>query len=170
MTTIKLSLSGSGISAAIEELKAYKSRVEALQDELPKSLGESARAAADAGSSASVTVACKPNTLGGVSVVARGLAKWHYPSRQNPAEYWVSSAALEEFGFGVVGKGTHPKAAELGYGYDLAGHGDKGWWYTDEFGFGGNWSAGEPAKGYMKNAAEQVRSDVISRAKELISR
>lgn len=167
MTTIKLSLSGSGISAAIEELKAYKSRVEALQDELPKSLGESARVAADAGSSSNVGVSVKAKASG-VDVVARTTTvKIHEPSNVNPEAYPVPFASLEEFGFGIVGKGTYNRAVPLSWQYDKMNH--QGYFYWRENGVLMR-SAGEPAKGYMKNAAEQVRSDVISRAKELISR
>lgn len=165
MTEIKVKLSESGIGSAIQQLKSYQSRLNALESELPSRLGESAAAFANAGSSASVSVS-SVSTSSGAKVVATSGYAVHGPSRVNPDSYKVLYAALEEYGYGYTGTGTHPKAD--GWRYDVMGHGPDGWLYRD----GGSLvrTSGEVGKRYMFNAAERIRTQVASTAKEILAR
>lgn len=166
-TNIKVKLSASGISEAIAQLEAYKKRVSELETELPVALGKSAKEVADSRSSVAVAVSVAVRN-GGADVYARSTGRYHAPSRINGEEYMVYPATLEEFGFGITGKGTYPVAVPLAWVYDKSNHGEKGWFYRK----GGTLmrSTGEPARAYMRAAAEDVRTNVAAKARELMNR
>lgn len=167
-TNIKVKLSASGISEAIAQLEAYKKRVSELETELPVALGKSAKEVADSRSSVAVAVSVAVRN-GGADVYAKGVGMYHHcPSRVNGTDYYVSPATLEEFGFGITGKGTYPVAVPLAWVYDKSNHGEKGWFYRN--GDTLMRSTGEPARAYMRAAAEDVRTNVAAKARELMNR
>ena len=76
-------------------------------------------------------------------------------------------AKFIEFGTGIVGEEyPHPQANDVGWNYDVNGHGDNGWWYMANDGQY-HWTKGAPSKPFMHNTVVQLNSLVSGVAKEV---
>ena len=75
-----------------------------------------------------------------------------------------SYAMFVEYGTGIIGaENQNPQAAEVGYEYDVHGHGEHGWWYPAPWGSleadDGNmlaWTAGMAPRPFMFNTLQDL--------------
>lgn len=156
--TTGISIKTSGFDRVLSKYLSYSQALNNIKQELPDALARDGAAFGNSNSSVDVSVDVVHEVDSNATVRARGLLKRH-------ETYNVSSACLEEFGYGIAGKGTYNRAVPLSWIYDMNNHGEAGWFYR-AFGMS-CWSNGEPAKGYMKQAAELMRGEVEQKAKEL---
>lgn len=170
MRTIKIKLSRSGIDRAIAELREYRYKVASLAERLAEKLCDDGEHIA---------------LLETADIVMTGELRKSIMHDTNGKAGFVACkcgyAVFVEFGTGVVGRGNpHPDVAILGWSYDVNNHGELGWWYpTDEADTNPTkrkskngtlyaWTKGMPSRPFMYNTAEQMRSRIITTAKELL--
>ena len=147
------------ISSAVKELKRYKNWIALKETELRMRLAELGADVARIQFSGATydgvnDVTVRVDDTGSVAVIyAEGEA-----------------VAFIEFGSGAKYGYGHPKAEELGMGPgtypDNSGHWDneKGWWYEHD-----EHSYGNPPAMAMYNAAQRIREEISTIAKEVFS-
>lgn len=76
-------------------------------------------------------------------------------------------AIYVEFGTGARGsEASHPKSGELGYAYDVNGHGEDGWYFHNSETGKSGWTTGMPSRPFMYDMAMQLRKECESLAKQ----
>ena len=80
-------------------------------------------------------------------------------------------AIYVEFGTGTCtdrkGSGTHPKAQELGYQYDVNHHGEQGWYYFDDRRNRIRWTKWMRSRPFLFEASVELIDSLESTAKEV---
>ena len=78
-------------------------------------------------------------------------------------------AVYVEMGTGFSGsEAQHPKAVELGYSYDINGHGEDGWFfYNSETGKSG-WTTGMPSRPFMYDMTMELHKECQKLAKKYL--
>lgn len=74
-------------------------------------------------------------------------------------------AKFVEFGTGIVGKENPYPISIVGWKYDVNEHGEKGWFYFRDGEW--HWTKGLPSRPFMYNTANELRSIIVSTAKEV---
>lgn len=156
---IECTLSSASLANAAEQLRKYADSLKGKTEKLVQSLGEYGVERAnehlehdDTGETRSSIQYTHDGTSGTVSV--------------GGAAVWI------EFGTGVIankGNSPHPKRDEVGavpwgeYGHGL---GKRRWWFINRKGEK-KWTAGIPINPFMYMAAQDMRSEVLKKAKEV---
>lgn len=150
-------LSASSLAGLEKELRRYADSLESKASELASALGESTAASARAGvrsetGATAASITCVP-TADGCEVVASG-----------------DAVMFHEFGTGLgsapANAASNRAASEIGWTINASGRGEEGWVYYDEAG-NRRFTHGQSGAGFMGNAAEQARSQLVSKAKEV---
>ena len=158
---VPIGLSVSSVAAAIKQVNAYGSSLEAKCDELCRKLAE-----------IGVTASAQA-----VRFDTGNLAASIQMERNGECAYLVYTdedyAAFVEFGTGVVGQGTYPGNLPAGYGYDErrtpAAHDPDDptkWFYYDAEGRVRS-TRGQTADGFMLAGSEVMRQMIAPIAKEV---
>ena len=72
-----------------------------------------------------------------------------------------------EFGTGIRGsESSHPKSGELGYAYDVNGHGEDGWYFNNSETGKSGWTTGMPSRPFMYDTAMELRKECEKLAKQ----
>lgn len=76
-------------------------------------------------------------------------------------------AVYVECGTGIRGtEASHPKSSEMGYAYDVNGHGEDGWFYHNAETGKSGWTTGMPSRPFMYDMAMQLREECVKLAKQ----
>lgn len=162
MPKIKLRLNESSIDAAIQEIRAYRDKVQKAAEEIVHKLTEQGVSLAklnasymDIYDSGELVRGIESRYVGGFGA-------------EYGKGYVISTAAHSifcEFGTGVVGANNpHPEIAVAGWRYDSNQHGELGWWYIGKDGQA-HWTKGMPSRPYMYETAKMLRNMVVPIAK-----
>ena len=172
MKVINVPLSVSGVTKALEELKAYRQKVHNLARDLVTTL-------CDNGVEIALVESADIDMTGWLR---SGIHSERISSTLGAVVCDCGYAVYVEFGTGVKGRSNpHPKPAILGWVYDVNNHGELGWWYptdksdtnpTKRVAKDGSmyaWTKGLPSRPFMYTTAEQLRSLIIPETRRLLS-
>ena len=152
MPVITFSLSQASIEAAIDQLKAYRDKVQGLDAKLVKRLAEEG---------AEIAQSYVPVYTGELMNSIRGEAS----GREGRVIAYSDYGGYVEFGTGIVGAGEPHPAPWPGWTYDYNNHGEEGWWWPDDSGYY-HWTQGQPAKPFMYNTAQELKNKYAEIAAE----
>lgn len=148
MPKIKLSLSLRSIQSAIEEVKSYQKKVNALDEKLVKRLTEY-------GVEEAKNYALYMNAYDSGELVNGIIAEY-----REGKGYIVSTSphsAFVEMGTGIRGKqDPNPYNYLPGWTYDVNEHGEDGWFYVGKDGKR-HWTKGMPHRPYMYETAQALK-------------
>lgn len=149
-------LSAASLRKAAAEVRAYKTRVENLAQNLVAEL------AAQGAQIALVEAEGIRDTGKLLSSITS-----EFGGNYGFVKCKCGYAVFVEFGTGVVGSGKpHPDISIAGWKYDVNGHGELGWWYPDKDGTL-YWTQGMPSRPFMYNTAQQLKTLVVPTARGL---
>lgn len=175
---IHMQLSEGGIESAIKQIEEYKSVVADKTERLVKRLS-------DEGVSRAKANVSRMDTNGSLGWIKSALqvVDVHRLGHTSAASIACLNgyAIFVEMGTGFMGRGSvHPVASELGWRYDVNGHGKKGWWYPTSASdpnpikreYNGRlyaWTAGMPARPFMHQSYTSLKKDLHKTAREVFA-
>lgn len=151
MPIIHVDLSAESVGKALEQIKAYRDKVESLGERVVRRLAE------DGAEQARDLVPVDTGDLMS-SIDAEVDGDKGY------VRAYAEHAAFVEFGTGVVGAGS-PHPNPVGWAYDVNGHGEAGWVYPSAKDGHFYWTKGQPAKPFMYDTAQllaEAAPDVVA--------
>ena len=162
MRKISFGLSVKEINRAIREVEKYKAELNAKVSMLIEAL-----------------------TDYGVEVAkaqVRELGAWYTGELESSIEGYFSPsvgvgiikagapyAVYVEFGTGIVGK-SQPHPSPDDWRYDINNHGDRGWWYFNDYTGHPQWTKGMPSRPFMYNTARELENACERIAREVFGR